>query len=268
MAKGKGNDPFANLPPAGGKKAKKETPKQRAADAAKYQKAKAQNPYFRGQAYLEKKQELGTIYEAYTGWQITDKQARYVIAHGWSNYHFQVKLSSEKSFVGSPVWKSNYPRNEAVYKQMFGQNSKPKQKVMAYAIVHNLDGEGFAQYLRDQPGYTKSVEFKNTTATLDNIYRSIMGSPDDQANYKIKQAALAGWSQDQFAKFLRGSKQYAYSNEARDTFDKLAQAFGGTTTMNYSQMAKPPGPDQGGPPDDTRVPPPYGEQAGQGVGNG
>lgn len=257
------------LPPAGGKgKAKKQTPKQRAAAAAAYDRARNQNPYFQGQAFIEKKQELSTIWEAYTGKQISTAQARRIIGLGWSNYHLQVYLSGQKSFVGSPVWKTNAPGYVGIYKQMFGGSAKAKQKLISYAIVHNL-GSSFADYLRQQPGYTKSIEFKNTTASLDNIYRSIMGSPDDQANYKIKQAALAGWSQDQFAKFLRGSKQYAYSNEARDTFDKLAQAFGGTTTMNYSQMVKPPGPDQGGPPDDNRVPPPYGaEETGQGVGNG
>src|SRR4051812_34660322 len=97
--------PFS-LPPTG---KKKQTPKQRAAAAAKYQKAKAQNPYFRGQAYIEKKQELSTIWEAYTGRQINDHQARRVIGLGWSNYHLQVLLSKQKSFVGSPVWKTNAP---------------------------------------------------------------------------------------------------------------------------------------------------------------
>lgn len=259
------------LPPLpGGKgKGKKKpplTPKQRAANAAKYQQAKANNPYFQGQAFIEKKQELGTIWEAYTGKQISNAQARRIIGLGWSNYHLQVYLSRQKSFVGSPVWKTNAPSYEAVYKQMFGQKAKPKSKALAYAIIHNLGSTGFEQYLRDQPGYVKSVEFKNITAGLDGVYRSIMGGPDEQANYKIKQAALAGWNQDQFARYLRNSKQYAYSNEARGTFDKLAQAFGGVSSLSFNNANQPPGPDQGGPPDDTRIPPPLeAEEVGGGV---
>src|SRR3954452_7279732 len=114
------------LPPSGGKKAKKKTPKQRAAAAAKYQQARSQNPYFRGQAFLEKKQELSTIWEAYSGKPISTAQARRIIGLGWSNYHLQVYLSGQKSFVGSPVWKTNAPGYVGIYKQMFGGSAKAK----------------------------------------------------------------------------------------------------------------------------------------------
>lgn len=249
--------------PQGGKKGKgkKETPAQRAANAAAYQQAKAQNPYFQGQAYLEKKQELSTIWEAYTGRPINDAQARRVIGLGWSNYHLQVYLSGQKSFVGSPVWKTNAPSAIQAYKQMFGQTAKPKQSLVAYAIIHNLGAASFQDYLRNQTGlYVKSVEFKNTAATLQNVYAQIIGNPNqDQAQADIKKAALAGWTQDQFAKYLRNSPLWSTSDEAHQTITTLASAFGGTVP-SYNQNAQ--SPEQGGPPPNQQ------QQQQQGVNNG
>jgi hypothetical protein len=228
--------------PSKGKGKKHQTPAQRAAAAAAYQKAKGQNPYFQGQAFLEKKQELSTIWEAYSGKQITNAQARRIIALGWSNYHLQVYLSSQKSFVGSPVWKTNAPGYLGIYKQMFGASAKAKQKLISYAIVHNL-GSSFADYLRQQPGYVKSVEYKNNYSSLENIYRSVIGGVPDVGT--IKKATLAGWNQDQFVKYLRNSDQYVYSDEAKNTFTALASAFGGTVnTLNFGQPDQQPPPNQ------------------------
>jgi hypothetical protein len=246
----------------GGKKKKPQTPAQRAASAAAYQQAKNQNPYFQGQDYLNKKQELDTIWEAYTGKRISDQQARRIIGLGWSNYHLQIYLSGQHSFVGSPVWKTNAPGYIGVYKQIYG-SGKPKQKAIAYAIIHNL-GSSFADYLRQQPGYIKSVEFKNNTASMENVYRSIYGAPDEHASLAIKQATLAGWNSDQFAKYLRGQPQYAYSDEARNVLDKFASAFGGTPSMTAEQALHVPGPYEGLPHDPRLAPPPGQPQQQQG----
>jgi hypothetical protein len=256
--------PVFNLPPprSGGKGGKKkQTPAQRAAAAAAFQQAKRQNPYFQGQAYLDKKQELDTIWEAYTGRRITDQQARSVISRGWSNYHLQVVLSGQRSFVGSPVWKTNAPGYQGIYKQMFG-SSKVPQKQIAYAIIHNL-GSSFADYLRGQKNYVNSTEFKNNVASMQNVYQSIYGPMDAHALHAIKSATLAGWSADQFAKYLRGQPEYQNSDEYRSNINKLASVFGYQPTLTSQQALHPPT-DFSGVPEDKRLgPPPMQAQQGQ-----
>ena len=233
------------LPPLPGPKkgGKKQTPKQRAAAAAAYDKAKAQNPYFQGQAFLEKKQELGTIWEAYTGRQISTAQARRIMSLGWSNYHLQTYLSQQKSFVGSPVWKSNAPSSIQAYKQMFGEGAKPKQSLIAYAIIHNLGPSGLQDYIRNNKKlYAQTVEFKNKSASMQNVYASIIGNPNAiDAQDEVKKAALAGWDENQFAKYLRNSPYWQHSDEAHQTAISLAAAFGGTAPTNQNLDQAPQG---------------------------
>lgn len=242
-------------PPNSGGKKKKETPKQRAANAAAYQKAKSQNPYFQGELFQSKwHDQIDPIFEAYSGRPATKAQAQRVIALGWSNYHLQVWLSGQRSFVNSPVWKTNAPSYNAVYNNIMGGGRKAPKKWIAYAIIHNLGSTGFEQYIRTSKEYTTSTEFKNNVASMQNVYQSIYGAVDPDALHAIKSATLAGWSSDQFAKYLRSQPQYQQSDEFQSNMNKLADAFGFAPTLTQAQALASPT-DFGGIPQDQRLGP-------------
>ena len=257
--------PPIQLPPPtskSGKKKKPLTPKQRAANAAAYQQAKAGNPYFQGQLFQSKwHDQIDPIWEAYTGRPATAAQARRVIGLGWSNYHLQVWLSGQKSFVGSPVWKTNAPSYNAIYQSIFGGNRKASRKDIAYAIIHNLGSTGFEGYLRNTKDYLTSTEFKNNVASMQNVYQSIFGTATDpEAMHAIKSATLAGWSTDQFAKYLRTQPEYQHSDEFQNNMNALAANFGFTPTMTGNQALYQPQKFNGVPVDSRLGPPPSQQQ--------
>lgn len=235
------------------------SPADRAGKAAETKQAGAQqaagNPWLQGQNFLDYwHQRIDPIFEAYSGRRATRAEAKQAISKGWSDYHLQVVLSGRKSFVGSPIWKAQAPGYQSVYREIYGDR-KADNRLLAYAIIHNLGATGFAEQLRQGKGYLKSQEFAAGVANLQNVYQSIFGSPDAQGLYVIKQATLHGWTTDQFAKYLRAQPEYQRSEEFRGNAEKLAAVFGGTPTLTQAEALAPPGPVMNVPKDPRLSPP-------------
>ena len=217
----------------------------------------AGNPWLQGQNFLDYwHQRIDPIFEAYTGRRASRGEARQAIANGWSDYHLQLTLAGKSSFIGSPIWKSQASGYQSVYREIYG-DLKPDNRLIAFAIVHNLGATGFAEQLRQGKGYVKSAEFQSNVATLQNVYQSIFGAPDENGLYVIKQATIHGWTTDQFAKYLRGQPEYQHSEEFRSNAEKLAAVFGGTPTLTRDEALAPPSPTAGVPRDPRLGPPPW-----------
>jgi hypothetical protein len=127
--------------------------------------------------------------------------------------------------------------------------------MLRQAIVNNWSGESFAHQLRKLPGYLQSNEFKTTEAGLGNVYKSIFGDPDDNAKVTIKEAALGGWTADQFASELRARPEYQQSSEYLARAGSFFQQLEGILGVRLGFQPAPSL--TGGPfkaPDDKRVP--------------
>jgi hypothetical protein len=215
------------------------------------------NPWLQGQAFLDYwHQRIDPIYQAYAGRSASRAEARDAIKKGLSDYTLQLNLASKKSFIGSPIWKTQAPGYQSVYRDIYGDR-KPDARLITFAIIHNLGATGFAEKLRQGKGYVKSNEFAGGVATLQNVYQSIFGSPDANAMYVIKQATLHGWTTDQFAKYLRAQPEYQHSDEFRSNAAKVAAVFGGTPTLSAGEALAPPAPTSGVPQDPRLGPPPW-----------
>lgn len=209
------------------------------------------NPYLQGYAFTQAWHgTIDPIYEAYAGRGATKAEAAEAIKNGWSAYHIQVQLSQKKSFINSPVWKSNAPGYQAIYRSIYG-NVRPPNLLVGYAIVHNL-GSSFADVLRQGKGYVKSQEFKGNATSMANVYRKIFGEPDLHGLNVIDRVTAAGWSADQFADYLRKQPDYTKSNEFRQAGGRFASIFGNVTTLTQQQADQPL--DLQGAPTDPRLP--------------
>lgn len=196
------------------------------------------NPYLQGYAFTQAwHSSIDPVYEAYAGRGATKAEAMQALKNGWSAYHIQVMLSQKKSFINSPVWKSNAPGYQAIYRQIYG-NVRPPNLLVGYAIIHNL-GASFADVLRQGKGYVKSQEFKQNATSMANVYRSIFGEPDLHGQNVIDRVTAAGWTADQFADYLRKQPDYTKSNEFRKAGSSFASIFGNVTTLTKEQADEP-----------------------------
>jgi hypothetical protein len=215
------------------------------------QKAEGANPYLQGYAFQQQWHgNIDPIYEAYSGRPATQAEAREAIKNGWSAYHIQVMLSQRKSFVNSPVWKSNAPGYQAIYRSIYG-NVRAPNMLVSYAIVHNL-GSAFADTLRQGKGYVKSQEFKQNSASMANVYRKIFGDPDLHGMNVIDRVTAAGWTPDQFADYLRKQPDYTKSSEFRERAAGISAVFGNVQTLTAEQADATP--ELQGAPTDSRLP--------------
>jgi hypothetical protein len=189
--------------------------------SAAQQAANARQPQL---AAAQARQVLDPIYLAYTGKPATNKQVQNYMKHPTSTYALTNALSDPKknpSFYKSPVWQTNYPSYEEIWKGVFGNDSVPDKNAVRYAIVHNL-GASFVQRLRDRPDYNTSQEYKGLAAQYSSQYSSIYGAPDPQASAKIDMAIRKGWNGDQWKEYLRAQPEWQNSGE----FQKMAMGLG------------------------------------------
>lgn len=169
---------------------------------------------------------LDSYFVSYTGGRPSNKMVLNYVNKGWSPYTLTVALSQNKNFTKSPIYKKMAPEYQDQVKNILGpgenvnnirgaptkQNAKGNLLIKS-AIVNGWDSQTFAAVLRQRPQYVQSNEFKGNTATLLNVHSSIMGVPDAGAMNTVKQAALAGWSADQYAAYLRAQPTYTQSPE-------------------------------------------------------
>ncbi len=155
------------------------------------------------------------MFLSYTGKKATAKQVAAILKSGITPYALTRKLVNSPRFVGSPVWNHSVNDYEAIGKSIYGNNWAAGANVddIRKAVLNNWDGEAFANYLRKKPAYTTSVEFESNEASLSNIYRTIYGKPDAQAEALIFDAAKEGWTADQWASYLRSQDAYKTSGE-------------------------------------------------------
>jgi hypothetical protein len=158
---------------------------------------------------------LNDNFIAYTGRRATANEAVGVLRKGTTEYQLINDLTKTPEFLKSPVWKSKAPSYGAVWSEVFGQDSTPDAELVRQAIVNNWDGTTFQAQLRKKPEYLKSKEFIGAYTGYEGVYRKIMGNPGEQEKALIQEVALAGWSGEQFASWLRSQDAYKYSPEGR-----------------------------------------------------
>lgn len=168
------------------------------------------------QSYSTVARSLDTLYLAYTGVRASAKAVANYVKAPVSDYEITQRLSNpalNPRFYKSPVWTTHAPEYESVYKSIFGNDATPDKAALTYGVVHSLTQTAFQQYLRDQPGYEKTNEFKANAAQFRSGYQAIYGNPDPAGEAKIAQAVKKGWNGDQWTQYLRSQPEYTASGE-------------------------------------------------------
>lgn len=194
------------------------SPSEKADAKAAQSQADAQQPAL---AVANAHQMYDQIYFSYTGRFPTEKQIHQWLVHPVSTYALSIQLADPKRnprFYRSPVWQTYSLGYMGVWHQIYGPDSTPDKKAIAYAIVHNTGGDGFAERLRQRPDYNTSQEYRGQAAQFGAQYGSIYGTPDPTATAKIDMAVRKGWNADQWKEFLRAQPEWKQSGE----FQKLA----------------------------------------------
>lgn len=177
-------------------------------------------------AFLQRFAGITDDWLAYTGQRPSFGEGAAIIANGKSQWQMRQKLAEKPGFVGSSIWKQQAPGYESVYKNIHGPDAKLDVKQVKYAIVNNLGSEGFAQRLRNQPGYERSQEFTQGVASKTNVFSRIYGTPTEADMPAITQAVRHGYDDNQFAQYLRAQPQWKGSAEAQQLWYGLANRMG------------------------------------------
>lgn len=109
------------------------------------------------------------------------------------------------------------------------------------AIVGNRDQGTLDRKLKERPEYLKGPQYKQSTAALSNVHMSIMGTPNQQDEINIHEAALEGWSADQYAAWVRSTKAYNFGPEAKAYAINIAERLGLVTGKMGIVAASTPG---------------------------
>lgn len=164
--------------------------------------------------FLATKRSVEDYFVSYTGGRPSNQQVANYIKNGWSEYQLSVALSHGPNFTKSPIYKQKAGAYKAVAEPLLGVKEKGvNPDVMREAIVNQWSEATLQQNLREREQYVHSAEFTGKTATFGNVYTSIMGKPGPNATGAIAEAALGGWTPDQFAAWIRSRPSYAYSPE-------------------------------------------------------
>lgn len=165
--------------------------------------------------FLATKHQLEDTFVTYTGQRPSNAQVQTILRNNWGDYTVLQKLSQKPGFFKSPIWKQKAPAFQAAAKDLT-PDGKVSRDLVRTAIVNGWTTDVLQAQLRKRTEYVKSNEFKANAATLTNVHMSIMGVPDPNGVTAIKEAALAGWSLDQYAAWLRAQPNYTTSPEYRE----------------------------------------------------
>lgn len=172
---------------------------------------------------------INNVFYAYQGRNATRKEAEFLIGRGYSEYTLARALTKNKAFLKSPVWEAKSPEYMEVAKSIFGDQIPPGAKIKGLvreAIVNRWSETTFASKLRESPSYFKSNEWKKGVTTLENKYREIYGTPDEQAMVAIKEATMGRWNVDQWEHYLRSRPEYYNSREFKNRQYSLMSRLG------------------------------------------
>src|SRR5262245_23576629 len=170
------------------------------------------SPLTRSQ-FLSTRDALTSWFVSYTGQRPSNRQVQTYILKGWNTYTLSVILSKGKNFKNSPIYKQFSNNYNAQLVTVLPPGQKVPLELVRQGAINHWDSTTLAVKLRKLPGYLASTEFKGNLATLMNTYSAIMGTPDANGLITIKDAALAGWSADQYASWLRSQPGYTRSPE-------------------------------------------------------
>jgi hypothetical protein len=145
---------------------------------------------------------------------------------GLSDYALANRLSKSPNFTKGTVYQARADGIVQYAKGLYGDQWKADPELVRQAIVQNWDEGKLVAKLRARPEYLKGPEFKKTEAGLLNVHQSIMGTPDQAGMVTLREAALGGWSTDQYAAYVRGSDAYKYSPELQTKQLAFAEAMG------------------------------------------
>jgi hypothetical protein len=212
--------------------------------------------------FLSMRNPLTSYYVSYTGQRPTNGQILQYVVKGWNEYTIQALLSHSPKFKSSPIYKQfvgNW-ENDPTIKNILPPGGKVPEELARQAILNRWSSDTVATKLRTTKLYLHSNEFAGNVATMLNIHSSIMGTPDAQGMVDIKDAALAGWTPDQYAAYLKSQPGYTRSPDYQTKALGLLGALG-LITGDRPILAKgvAPGPGSVLPqtqklPDDKRVP--------------
>lgn len=194
-----------------------------------------------------------------------------IINKGMTPTAVQLMLTKDPAFKRGSIWQAQAPAILGYAKSMMGENWKSDPDFIRKAIVNNWSEGTLRAKLRARPEYLDGPEFKQNVAGLQNVYSQIQGRPDEAAVQGIKEAALGGWSSDQYAAYLRAQPQYTQSQEYKGKALSFLDALGlitgqQTTTQGIEGLGQPapiPGSDMTTPHSDRLSPTSPGAAAGQ-----
>lgn len=154
------------------------------------------------------------------------------------------------NFQNSPIYKQQAAGKIQYAKSILGQGWKPNTALIGEAIAQNWDQSTLYAHLRSLPAYLNGPEFKDGVSKKVTLYQSIYGTPTPDALHTVGQAQLAGWTDDEFASYLRAQPQYTKSPEYVSKLLSFGQQLGlitgmqptlqpgGTTPLNPNKSTK------------------------------
>lgn len=178
------------------------------------------------EGFMRARKYYNDIYQGYVGTNAPDAAIAHIMNSGLSDTGLMIRLSKSPKFKQGSIYQGRAAGLELRAKQLFGENWKADPELIRKAIVQNWDEATLVANLRKRPEYLRGPEFKKDEAGLLNVHMSIMGRPDDAARIGIKEAVLGGWSDDQYAAYLRGHESYKYSPELQSKQLAFAEAMG------------------------------------------
>ena len=189
--------------------------------------------------FMDAWEKHNDIFEAYLGRKAKAGEVALSLKKGWSTYTLVNNLSKKPNFIKSRIWKAAAPEYQSVGMDILGDAwgsipQKAHNELIRQAIVNDWSQTTFAEKLRRRPEYLNGTEFQTNVANLRSVYEGIYGiSGGDDT--RIREAALARWTPDQFAQHLRKLPGYTsspeYQGRALAVLDALGMITGQFATL-------------------------------------
>jgi hypothetical protein len=176
--------------------------------------------------YLQKKSLINEYYQKYIGSNVDDAHLATILKTGMSEGAIINMLSKSPKFFRGQIWQAQAPSIKGYAKALMGENYKVPAEFIRKAIINNWSEGTLRRKLIEKPEYLQGPEFRQNVSQLQNVYSSIQGRPDEAAMQGIKEAALGGWSSDQYAAYLRNRPEYTGSQEYKSKALSFLDALG------------------------------------------
>jgi hypothetical protein len=192
------------------------------------------------------------IYLAYAGRRMNQKEVNALAGKPMSDFELESRLMDPKKnprFFKSPIWLSRSQEYFSAWQGIFGPGSEMNataRKAISHAILRNWSSSAFENYIRNQPFYNQSEEYKGLFSQYSGQYQQIYGAPDENAVSQIQMAVKKGWNGDQWTQYLRSQPEWKSSGEYKKMAAGLVNALGflpqggGQTVLQQGQAAPTP----------------------------